>query len=211
MKIIDCHNERKLPMKGNSVLDDPGRRQFLSSVISFCGLAGFSCRALLGSTPSPEGSPEKHKFALEWGHTFEEAFRWKYEWFIAMMKQFGEYLGRDRLIGMIKNAGDEICQRAAKNDPDFSFSEWLKGGGVYKNMMTKEIIERTDKVYEMKVSECLWAKIFKEYDAADIGYAYVCYNDFADAKATHPKLKLERTKTLMQGHDCCNHRWIWLG
>ena len=198
-------------MKGNNVLDYSGRRQFISSVISFCGLAGLSCRALLGSTPSTQGSPEKHKFAQEWGHTFEEAFRWKYEWLIAMMKQFGEHLGRDRLIGMIKSAGDEIYQRTAKNDPDFSFSEWLKGGGVYKNMMTKEIIELTDKVYEMKVSECLWAKIFKGYDAADIGYAYVCYGDFAEARTTHPKLRLDRTKTLMQGHDCCNHRWIWLG
>jgi hypothetical protein len=211
MKIIESQKGRKLLMEGNDVLDYPGRRQFLSSVISFCGLAGLGCSALLASPPSRQGSPEKHKFALEWGHTFEEAFRWKYEWFIAMMKQFEEYLGKDRLLEMLRNAGDEISRRNAKNDPNFSFSEWLKGGGVYKNMLTKEIIELTDTVYEMKVSECLWAKIFKECDAADIGYAYVCYSDFAEARAAHPKLRLERTKTLMQCHDCCNHRWIWQG
>ena len=111
----------------------------------------------------------------------------------------------------MRNTSKNYC-RNTKNDPNFSFAEWLKGGQTYfKNMMTREVIERTDRVCEIKVSECLWYKMFKEYDATDIGYAYVCYNDFAAAGEAHPKIKLERTKTLMQGHDCCNHRWIWQG
>jgi hypothetical protein len=198
-------------MKENDIFIDPGRRQFLSSIISFCGISCMGCGALLGSAPSPQGNKEKHRFEMEWGHTFEEAFKWKYEFFIALLKQFGEYLGRDKLIEMIKSAGDEITLKDAKDDPDFSFAEWTKGGEIYKNMMIREVVERTDKAYEIEVSECLWAKIFKEYDAADIGYALICYNDFASARASHSKMKLERTKTLMQGHDCCNHRWIWNG
>ena len=58
---------------------------------------------------------------------------------------------------------------------------------------------------------------------SDIGYANTCYGDgesaklkskieeiqrknygdFSSATAYNPKLKLKRTKTLMEGHDCC--------
>ncbi len=198
-------------MNEDNALHYPGRRQFLSSIIPFCGLSSFGCDAF-SSFAFSRGNQEKHKFDKEWGHTYEQAFKWKFEYLIAMMKQFSEYLGKDHLLEMIRNAGDEISRRNAKDDPKFSFDEWVKGGQTYfKNMMTWEVIEQTDRVYEMKVSECLWHKIFKEYDAMDIGYVYVCYNDFASAKEAHSKITLERTKTLMQGDDCCNHRWIWQG
>jgi len=55
--------------------------------------------------------------------------------------------------------------------------------------------------------ECLWAKTFREADAGDIGYAGCCYGDYGMTKSFNPKLKLERNKTLMQGHDCCHFKW----
>ena len=125
------------------------------------------------------------------------------------MECIAEYIGRDRLLELIKRAGDESIGKNASNDPDFSFAEWLKGGEVYKNMMTSEIVEKTDKAYEIKVTECLWAKTFQQRNASDLGYATVCYSDFASAKAAHPNLGLERTRTIMEGHGYCNHRWIW--
>ncbi len=84
-------------------------------------------------------------------------------------------------------------------------------GAMFQNMMTHDIIERSEKAYEIKVTECLWAKTFQERKAEDIGYATVCYSDFSSAKAAHAKISLERTKTIMQGHGYCNHRWIWEG
>jgi hypothetical protein len=48
-------------------------------------------------------------------------------------------------------------------------------------------------------------------NAADIGFATVCFTDYATAAAFNPKLKMIRSKTLMQGHDCCNHRYVMEG
>jgi len=62
------------------------------------------------------------------------------------------------------------------------------------------------------VTECLWAKIFreaKEPDAVDIGYAFGCYPEFVITQTFNPQFKLILTKTLMQGHDCCNQRTVW--
>jgi len=56
---------------------------------------------------------------------------------------------------------------------------------------------------------CLYADTWRSWGAEDIGYAYCCAVDFEYIKALHPNLRLERTKTLMQGDDCCDFKFIW--
>jgi hypothetical protein len=152
---------------------------------------------------------EKHKFQKDFVQTYEEAFIWRFDYYIEIMLQMAKLLGRDKLLDLIKNARDN-CQapRSAKS-PDFSFTDWIVSGEeASKNTYTWDVIEKTDKIYEIRITECLWTKIFRERNAADIGYATICHGDFASARSAHPKLRLERTKILMQGDDCCNHRWI---
>ncbi len=127
------------------------------------------------------------------------------------MERFADYLGKDKLIEMIKRANDDHYKMNSENDPDFSFVKWLEGGGQFMNMMSRDIVEKSETVYEMHVTECLWAETFKKRNAADIGYATICYSDYGSAAATHPKLKLTRTKTIMEGHGYCNHRWEYNG
>jgi hypothetical protein len=62
-----------------------------------------------------------------------------------------------------------------------------------------EIVEDTDKAFELKVTECIWAATFLQAKAGEIGYAAVCYGDYAWAEGFKSKIKLIRDKTLMQG------------
>lgn len=189
------------------------RRDFLTKVIPSCTLAcaGLTAMPLLANQDSQKAGPDdpqKHKFERIWPLSYEDVFRLRFVDYIDIMQRFAGYLGREKLLNMIKQATDESLLENSEYDPEFDFSEWIAGGKEYfKNTMTWEIVEETDRTYEMKATECLWAKIFMEYDAADIGYATVCYSDYAYAKATHPNLRMERTKTIMQGHGYCNHRW----
>lgn len=153
---------------------------------------------------------EQHKFQKDFCQTYEDAFIWRFGYYLDIMQRFAEYLGRDTLIEMIMRAVDESHEIRASDNPEHTLAKYIEyGNKTYKNMMTWEVIEHTDNVYEMKVTECLWARVFQDRNAADLGYATICYSDFSAAKAYHSKLKLERTKTIMQGHDCCNHRWTW--
>jgi hypothetical protein len=68
-------------------------------------------------------------------------------------------------------------------------------------------VKQIDDEFEIKFTECLWAKTFREADAGDIGYAGCCYQDYAMTKAFNPKMELIREKTLMQGADCCHFKW----
>jgi hypothetical protein len=42
----------------------------------------------------------------------------------------------------------------------------------------------------------------------EIGHAALCNMDYYWPPAFNKDFKMERTKTLMQGHDCCDHRYI---
>jgi hypothetical protein len=155
---------------------------------------------------------EKDKFQNDFSQTYEDAFRWKFDYYINIMKRFSDYLGMDNLLELIKRAVEENNKRIATDNPEHTLSKFVEyGKEAYKNMMVYEVIEESDEVFEMQVTECLWAKTFRGKQATDIGYATICHGDFTEATAYHPKLKLKRTKTLMQGHDCCNHRWTWEG
>lgn len=162
------------------------------------------------SEREPREESDKHSFQKDFRQTYEDAFVWRFGYYIDIMQRFAEYLGRDKLIGMITRAVEEGNERSEADDTEHTFTRYVESGkNAFKNMMRWEVIEETDRVYEIKVTECLWAKTFQERNAADIGYATICHSDFSEARAYHPRLKLERTKTIMQGHGCCNHRWTW--
>ena len=53
------------------------------------------------------------------------------------------------------------------------------------------------------MTECLFAKTFRENDAHKIGYAAICNTDFACIREFNPEIKLTRNKCLMNEDDCC--------
>lgn len=131
------------------------------------------------------------------------------------MKIMSQEIGREKFISLLQEASSKRVYESTKKQVstleknDFAtYNEfWYIKDHFWKNVLSFDIIENTDSVFEANVNECLWAKIFKDNDASDIGYACHCHTDFADAQAFNPKIKLVRTKTLMQGHDCCNFRY----
>ena len=91
------------------------------------------------------------------------------------------------------------------------YTEQFRNIDGYKNMLTMEIVEDTEKAFALKVTGCVWASVFLDEDAGELGNAMVCHGDYAWAEGFNPKIKLVRDKTLMRGDDICNHRYIWQG
>ena len=77
------------------------------------------------------------------------------------------------------------------------------------NMETVEITKETSTKSICDVSECIYAKIFNDLDAPDLGYLLFCKHDFTTTPEIHPSLGLKRTKTLMQNDDCCDFEYYW--
>lgn len=109
-------------------------------------------------------------------------------------------MGREKTIEMLKACATEAAKRYL--DP---------ANPGQASTLTFTIAESTDKSYELRITECLWAKTFLDAQAGDLGYAAICFGDYQTVKSFNPRLELVRDKTLMQGDAYCNHRYIWKG
>jgi hypothetical protein len=207
---------------------DSSRREFLQGLFPGGALLLSKC-GLLSASSGLQNRPAKHKFLEDSGLSIREAFRFAFLWtYIPMMEAFAARIGREKLVAMLKEATGiywaqytkSFTERLQKKDldafltmdtlePAIDDAEHRKRFGSLA--YTAQRIEHTSKSYELKVTECLWAQTFREANAGDIGFASICYGDEAMATAFDQRLKLIRTRTLMQGDDCCPCRWVWEG
>ncbi|MGD2089545.1 MAG: L-2-amino-thiazoline-4-carboxylic acid hydrolase [Candidatus Aminicenantes bacterium] len=202
----------------NESLEKQSRRQFMK-LLSAGSLVCLGCGHLCALPQSEGKTPDtarKHKFQEDAKMTFEQVFAAAYRSDVQIMNALAKKIGKEKFITMLKDASAEtaaeetkqMAKSLPKNDLAGFTSVLKKPDYFWKHTLTFEIVEDTQTAFEVKVTECIWAKTFHDFKAPDIGYAMVCHADFAVASAYNPKMKLTRTKTLMQGHDCCNHRWV---
>ena len=196
------------------------RRQFISRIIPTCALTCFGLGHAFALAQTEEKSISSeviHKFDNEYERklTYRQFYATQYRELIQLAKALEEEWGADKTFEFLRkfttNRLLKYGQRHAQRSPDNSFhtyTDTFRNTERYKNTLTMHIVEDTEKAFELNVTECIWATTFLKVEAGDIGYATVCYGDYAWAEGFNPKIKLIRDKTLMQGHDCCNHRYV---
>jgi hypothetical protein len=158
----------------------------------------------------------KHKFLEKADLSFQEVFEFSFERLVPVLQGLAREFGEENFLQAIKKvtsecafqAGQDHARQLAKNDLA-AFKAAGEPGHFGKHAFTVETVEDTPKAVELRVTECLYAKIFREMGAAELGYALICHRDYADCKGFNPKITMIRTKTLMQGDDHCNHRFVW--
>lgn len=160
---------------------------------------------------------------------FQEKLETTYEKFIVSMvgsmydilKLFQEEVGREKMIDILtefsEDKGVDSIKKMQKsgdlNIGDFEdFKEYLLkelDSDNLKNTLSYKVEEVTENSFKYTVTECLWAKVFKEFGIKDVGYELLCRKDIVQAKEFHPNIELKREKTLMQGNDECDFKYVW--
>jgi hypothetical protein len=151
------------------------------------------------------------KFNKKIGWTYEQAYRWRAQLYADRMNRISNYLGREKVIDALKKSTEEYYSSIETYKPGNTLQDFVKPfykEESYKSILTIEVIENREDFVSLRFTECLNAKVFRELNAADIGYATLCHGDEAWARAYNPKIKFIRTKTLMEGDDCCDHCYI---
>lgn len=196
------------------------RRRFLSGIVPACAASCLGLRSVFAQAQSgqePVTPQDIHKFDEEFGRTltYKQFFGARYREYIELAKALKKELGEKKAIDFLNKYTQENMLEYGKshagNSPDNSFHAYMdtfRDLDRFKNTLTMEIVEDTEKAFELKISECIWATTFLDADAGDIGHASVCIGDYTWASGFNPKIKLVRDKTLMQGDDFCNHRYI---
>jgi hypothetical protein len=70
-----------------------------------------------------------------------------------------------------------------------------------------EILEETPHSCKVRVTRCRYAEIYRAAGEPEIGKAMTCDLDPAIAEAFDPRIVFNRTKTLMEGHEYCDHSY----
>ncbi len=173
-----------------------------------CSRAAAMQQAAGGTGAQPE------KFGADSKMTFKQVYDFAFAGYISTLKALRDDIGRDKFLPMLQAAASrgaaEQVKQTAPPPPKNTLAALtsLEPEYFWSHVLTFQWVERTEKAAEIRVTECLWAATFRAAGAADIGYACTCHPDFATTTAFNPKLRMLRTKTLMQGHDCCNHRYV---
>lgn len=196
-----------------------GRRELLLRAAPACALGclGFGGFAELLAQQPTRIAQQVHKFDRERDAklSVRTAYRMQYSQFMPLVRDLRATLGDDELIRLLRihsaAQGRAAAEMQARNSPDRSFQSFVAAFRPprYANTLTHEIVEDTENVFQLRVTECIWAETFREagLDGA-IGHAAVCNMDYTWPTAFNPRFRMERTKTLMQGDDECNHRYV---
>ena len=70
-----------------------------------------------------------------------------------------------------------------------------------------EVVEQSQDAFEVNVTECRYAKFYKEIGAPELGFLLTCSADFSMAEGFGAGVQLTRTQTIMQGASHCDFRY----
>ncbi len=129
-----------------------------------------------------------------------------------LIKAFIEELGQERALAVIRKVIDKLALQSGKDlskalggntmsDLARGLAAWAKGDAY-----EMEEISLSETEYNYNITRCRYAEMYKEIGLADLGVILSCGRDFELISGFNPKMKLTRTKTIMEGCDCCDFR-----
>lgn len=205
-------------MNPTKPLNRSTRREFILKSLP----VGMICAACPGlaqqrlKAQTAEIDQETHKFMQDSGLTAEQVFRLAY---VSTLIPFLEGLGRGRdreeYLEELRGIASEhartlfsgFAQQVPRNDLATFTAPYRDPESRAAQPLTIEIVEFTEDVCEYRVTECLWAKTFRDAGVSDLGEACICHGDYAAIEAFNADFEMVRDKTLMAGDECCNHRY----
>src|SRR5260370_18223552 len=114
----------------------------------------------------------------------------------------GEEIARKTIAESVRRSAIEQARQFAASAPGGpslkAFQDvmplWTKGGAL-----EIEVKEQTDTTFTFNVVRCRYAETYKAMGLGEIGHLLSCTRHGPFCQGYDPKLKLERTQTIMQG------------
>ena len=188
-----------------------GRRRFLTEALPAGALFCLGCKGLVAA--------QKPKYLEDSGMTAEDVFKFAYGVLVSTLRPMEKDIGKDKLLKLLEKASAEnyvqMVTTMAKDYPSRDLKSFVKfidaymaSMPIFQKAFASEVTKLTDTVYEAKYTLCLPAKVLREMNAADIGYAIECSSADAMVKAFNPKMKATFIKNIMKGDDVCIERIV---
>ena len=156
----------------------------------------------MSQSPHPDGLSMLDKRKIE-----AEILKEVYE---TLKASHGEAVARQTVSESVRRSAIEQARTFAASVPGGtslkSFQDiqhlWTKGGSL-----EIEVKEQTDTSFTFNVTRCQYAETYKAMGLGEIGALLSCNRDGAFCEGYDPKLKLERSQTIMGGASHCDFKY----
>jgi hypothetical protein len=134
---------------------------------------------------------------------------------VAFFRELEKVVSKEELLAVVSDWSERssiasVGEERASNFEEFKeYWKTVSYGDYFSQVVTVDFPHETDNELHCNYTECLFAKTFRDLDAEELGNIIGCDGDHSFIKTMNPNLSLKRTKTLMEGHDQCNHVFIW--
>jgi hypothetical protein len=130
----------------------------------------------------------------------------------AMVQEIGEERARAVLDTAISKAAIESGK---------AFAEETEGGTNLRTFqelqelwtrdkaLEIEVVRATDKHFDYNVLRCRYFETYRDMGLGRIGHLLSCNRDGVFCQGYDPRIRLQRTQTLMQGADHCDFRYTF--
>ena len=130
-----------------------------------------------------------------------------------IIKAVAQRIGWDEALAILQEAnqqeayqrGKTMAEEIGRNGIEELVDDvagWGRGG-----VWEMDVLEQTPKTYFFNVTRCPYYEKYKELGLEEFGVGLSCCRDEPFARGFNPKLRLERTKTIMEGADHCDFRY----
>jgi hypothetical protein len=129
-----------------------------------------------------------------------------------LKESHGEEVARKTIAESVRRSAIEQARQfaaAAPGGPSLqAFKDvmplWAKGGAL-----EIEVQEESESSFAFNVVRCRYAETYKAMGLAEVGGLLSCNRDGAFCEGYDPKLKLERSQTIMQGASHCDFKYTY--
>ena len=127
---------------------------------------------------------------------------------------FGREVGLGKAKAVVQRKNEEAsreygrhCAAAAGSNTMADLAREVASWGE-GDVMEKEILEQSERIYAFKVTRCGYADRYKDLGLLEFGYCLSCCRDDPFVEGFNPNIKFKRTQTIMEGAPFCDFHYI---
>ena len=133
---------------------------------------------------------------------------------VPLIQAFAEKMGREQALAVatevIKSlacaAGRETAKKLGAHNMA-ALAKVVREVWSGENALEVKILEESDRKLSFDVTRCAYVELYEKLGMKEFGYCLSCRRDASFAEGFNPRLKLERTQTIMEGAPSCDFRF----
>ena len=113
------------------------------------------------------------------------------------------------VIKLAKQTAAEMARQVTGGEPSLDSFRTILPRWTAEDALHIEVVKSTDSEFHFDVTRCRYAEMYRAMGLGELGAMLSCNRDGAFCEGYDPRLKLQRTQTLMGGASHCDFRYRW--